>query len=66
MKVSHFVSILPRIFTSFRCLEKKSKVRESNQTGDNRHMAISPSARVAETGQNLDTDTPPVKTMTVL
>ena len=66
MRKYEFADYLPRTFICFRCLEKKSNVQERSQTEEDQRLLISPSSTYAEIVEIPDTDTPPVKTMTVL
>ena len=66
MRMSDFAGNLPRTFISFHCLEKKSNVQEKSSTGENQGLVISPLGSSAETVQTPETDTSPVKTLTVL
>ena len=66
MKLSSFVGDLLETFISFRCLEKKSNVQERRKTGEVQQLVIPPQNAVAGAVDILESDTSPVKTMTVL
>ena len=66
MRMREFTGNIPQTSINFRCLQKKSNVQEKSQTGEDNRLVVSPPIPSTETVQNLETDTSPVKTMTVL
>ena len=66
MEISEFDDNLPRTFINLRCLKKESKMKRWSQTGEEQQLMVSPRVAVAVMIQIMETDTSPVKTMTVL
>ena len=64
--MSEPAGILPQIVMSFHYLEKKSIVQERDHTREDQQLVTSPPDFADETVRNSETDTSPVKTMTVL
>ena len=63
--MSEFDGDLQRTLISFRCLEKESKLQGWSKTEENQQLVILPPDAVAERIEIPETDTSPVKTMTV-